>query len=100
MIRVAVRIDDVPDRLFGVRANCGEQLFTFAQAAARIDHRDRIAADDEPDIGDGAFVFPRHQFRRANVHKDPGRDLADRQGFLLFLREGWPGQHGDRGKNG
>ena len=99
MIRMAVRIYDVPDRLFRMRANSGEQLFTLAQAASRVDHRDRVAADDEPDIGDGAFVFPGHQRGRAGVHKNPGRDFADRQRALLFLRERRPGQHRGGGED-
>ena len=70
-----------------VRARIGrEQLQSLANAAAGIDDRNCVVADDEPDIGDGAFVLARHQCGLADMHEYTGRDLADRQRSLLRLR--------------
>lgn len=52
MIRMTVGVDDIADRLLGARTDCREQAPPFADAAAGIDHRDGIIADDEADIGD------------------------------------------------
>ena len=71
VIRMAVGGDDIPDRLVGVRANGREQFLALGHAAAGVDHRHRVGADDEADIGDGAFVGVRHEFGRAEMHENP-----------------------------
>ena len=60
---------------------------SFANAAAGVDHRDRVLADDESDIGDVAVVLARHQRGLALMHEYAWGDLADRQFWLLRLRE-------------
>src|SRR5678815_1701815 len=50
VIGMAVGIDDIADRPVGAGANGGEQALALANAAARVDHRDRAFADDETDI--------------------------------------------------
>src|SRR5579859_6130604 len=99
MIGMAVRIYDEADWLFRMRSNSREQLLALAHAPSRIDHRDRLAADDEAEIGDGALIFPRHQCRCPQVYKESGCDLADRKGALPLLRQNWPGEHCDRSKH-
>ena len=69
VIGMAVRIDDVSDRLVGPGTNGCHQLSSLAQAAARIDHGDRVLADDEADIGDRAVVLARHLRGLAVVHE-------------------------------
>src|SRR5205823_5698553 len=46
MIGMAVRIDDVADRLAGPGTNGCHQLPPFTNAAPRIDHGDCILSDD------------------------------------------------------
>ena len=86
VIRMAVGVDDVADRLVGAGADRREQLPSLADAAAGIDHRNRACADDEPDIGDRAIVLARHQRGFADVHEYAGGDLAHRQVDRLRLR--------------
>ena len=70
-----------------VRARiAASSLCAFANAAAGIDHRDRVVADDESDIGDRAVVLARHQRDLAGMHEYSGRDFAHRQFLLLRLR--------------
>src|SRR6478735_3856055 len=47
VVGMAMRIDDVADRLSGPGANGCQQLSPFADAATRIDHGDGLVADDE-----------------------------------------------------
>jgi hypothetical protein len=85
MIGMAVRVDDVADRLAGAGANGCHQLPSLADAATRIDHGDRILADDETNIGNCAVVVACHQCGLAVVHEDAIRNRAD--GQLPLLRE-------------
>ena len=66
---------------------CGKQSRAFARAAAGIDHRDTIGADDEADIGDAAFVGFVHQIDGAEVNIDARRNLRDRQRRERLLRQ-------------
>src|SRR5581483_8157852 len=69
------------------RADGAEKLASFAHAAAGIDHRDRVVAHDESDIGDGAFVLARHQGDGADMDEDAGSDFGDGQGRLSRMGE-------------
>ena len=86
VIRMAVGVDDVPDRLVGARPDRREQLTSLADTAAGIDYRNRACADDKPDIGDRAIVLARHQGGFADVHEYSGGDFAHRQVDRLRLR--------------
>jgi hypothetical protein len=66
---MAVRIDDVADRLAGPGTNGRHQLSSLAEAATRIDHGDGVLANDETDIGDRAVVLARHLRGLAVVHE-------------------------------
>ena len=93
MIGVVVRVDDVSDRFVGPGADGCEQLQSLANAAARINDRDGIAADDESGIGNGAIVLACHQGGCAGVHEYAGRDFAHRQVDLPRLRYGRYAEH-------
>src|ERR1700730_11881168 len=99
MIRVTVSVYDVSDRLFRARANGREQLPPLANTASGINHRDRVIANDEPDIGDGPFVLRCHERRQARVHEYPRLDFTDWQRTLLRLRERRCAKHCEREKN-
>ena len=86
MIGMAMRIDDVADRLAGPGTNSRHQLSSLAQAATRIDHRDRVLANDETDIGNPAVVLTRHLRGLAGVHEHAIRNGANRQRLLLRAR--------------
>ena len=77
VIGVAVRIDDVTDRLVGPRTNSCHQSPSLAKTATGIDHGDRILSDDETDIGNRAVVLARHLRGLAVVHEHAIRDGVD-----------------------
>ena len=84
-----MRVDDIANRLRRHRADRGKQARAFARAAAGIDHRDRIVADDEADIGGVALVGLVHHVDVADVNVDAGRDLGDgqrRRALVALLR--------------
>jgi hypothetical protein len=85
VIGMAVRVDDLTDRLVGPRPNSSNELPPFANAATGIDDCDGVASDDKTDIGDRAFVLARHQLNRPDVNENAGRDFADVQCGLLRL---------------
>ena len=85
VIGVAMRVDDVADRLVGPRANGCQQSSSLAKAATGIDHGDGILSDDETDIGNRAVVLARHLRGLAVVHEHAVRDGVD--GQLPLLRE-------------
>ena len=60
MIGMAMRVDDVSDRLVGAGSDGREQLQSLANAATGVDDRNGVGADDEPDIGNSAIVLARH----------------------------------------
>ena len=95
VVRMAMGVDDVADRLVGPGTNGREQLLSLTYAAPGIDDRNRALADDETDIGDRAVVLARHQRGLADVHEDTGRDFVNRQWLLLRLREGWRDEQGE-----
>ena len=55
-------------------------------AAAGIDHGNRVIADDETDIGDGALVLARHQRDAPICTKILGATSRHRQFLFLRLR--------------
>ena len=70
-----------------VRARiAASSLSPFANATAGVDHRNRVVADDESDIGSRAVVLARHQRDLAGMHEYFGRDFAHRQFLPLCLR--------------
>src|SRR5258705_6475582 len=83
MIGVAVRIDDIPDRLVGSGPNSRHQLSSLADTAAGIDHGDRILSDDETGIGNRAVVRTWHLRGLALVHEYTIRNRVDWRGLLL-----------------
>ena len=83
---MSVRVDDIADRFVGLRADRGKQLPSFADAAAGVDHGDRVVAHDKSHVGDRAFVFTRHQCDVADMHENARRDFGDRQRLLLRTR--------------
>ena len=86
VVRMAVRVDDISDRLVGAGADRSQQPLAFANAAAGVDHRHRVVADDEPDIGGRALVLAGHQRDLADMHEYFRRDFAHRQFLLLRPR--------------
>ncbi len=89
MIRMDMGIDDVAYRLRRHGADRRKKPFTFARAAAGIDHRDRFIADDEADIGGVALIRLVHHLDGTDVNIDAGRDFGHRQrrDRLLFPGE-------------
>ena len=73
MVGMHVRVDHVADRLGGPCTDRGQQAAALADAAAGIDHRNGVVADDKCDVGNGAFVVAAHERQGAGVNEDPGR---------------------------
>jgi hypothetical protein len=94
-----MRIDDVADRLTCPCVNGCHQLPSFTNAATCIDHRDRVLANDETDIGDRAVVLTRHLRGFAIVHEHAIRDGIDGQFLLLRARGCCRSQHRERDRN-
>ena len=65
-------VDHVADRLGRPRTDRGQQPAALARAAAGIDHRNGVVADDESDVGNGAFVVAAHERQGADVNEDAG----------------------------
>src|SRR4051794_37704763 len=99
VIGMAMRVDDVADRLAGPGANGCHQLSSLAEAATRIDHGDRILSNDEADIGDRAVVLARHLRGLAVVHEYAIRNGIDGQLPLLRARGCHRSEHRERGKD-
>src|SRR5882757_6246956 len=88
MIRMAVRVDDVPDRLVGTGADRRKQLLSLTNAAAGIDHGNSVFANNESDIGNCAVVLARHERGLAVVYEQARSDFAYGQLLLLRPRKG------------
>ena len=58
-----MRVDDIANRLWRHRADRGKQARSFARAAAGIDDRNRIVADDEAEHWRHHPDWPRSSFR-------------------------------------
>src|SRR5204863_9988238 len=97
MIGMAVRIDDVPDRLAGPGTNGCHQLSSFAEAATRIDHGDRILSNDETDIGNRAVVLACHLRGLAVVHEYAIGNGVNEQLLSLCVRSCRSSKHRERG---
>ncbi len=99
MIGVAMRIDDVPDRLVGPGTNSCHQSSSLADAAAGIDHRDCILSDDETDIGDRTVVLTCHLRGSAVVNEYAIRNGVDGQLLLLRARSCHRSEHRERSQD-
>ena len=88
MVGVDVGVDHVADRLGRAGADRRQQPAPFTHAAAAIDHRDPLVADDKSEIGNRTFVVTRHEREGAGVNKDPARHLGYSEGFRKLLRAG------------
>ena len=86
VVRMAVGVDDVSDRLVGTGADRRQQPLPLANAASGVDHRNRAVANDESDIGSRTVVLAGHQRGLASMNEYSGRDFAHRQFLLLRLR--------------
>src|SRR6267142_7033072 len=82
VIRMAVRIDNVPDRFVGTGTDRRKQLLSLAHAAAAVDHGNGVFADNESDIGNRTVVLACHERGLAAVHDQAGSDLAYGQPLL------------------
>ena len=80
VIGMNVRVDDIANRLWRHGADRSQQTRTFARAAAGIDHRNRVIADNEADIGGVALIGLVHHVDIADVNVDAGRDLETGNG--------------------
>ena len=76
VIGMNMRIDDIANRLRRHVADRGKQARAFAHAAAGINHRHRIVADDEADIGGVTLIGLTHHVDIADVNVDAGCDLG------------------------
>ena len=76
MIGMGVGVDDVANELLRLFAQRREEGAAFDQAAARVDHRDRVVADDRSEIGDVARIFPGHEGSFALMGVNAGGDFA------------------------
>jgi len=69
VVRMAVRVDDVSDRLFGMGTDRRKQPLPLANATSRVDHRNRAFANDESYIRNRAVVLARHKRGHAMMHE-------------------------------
>ncbi len=65
------------NRQLRARADRLEEALSDARAAAGVDHRDAVAADDEARIGGVALVARGKDLVAALVDENAGRDLLD-----------------------
>jgi hypothetical protein len=79
VVGVDVARDHVADRPAGDLPDRLAQPCPGAQAAAAVDDRDRVGADDEADVGDRALVLGARELMHALMDEDAGRDLRHRQ---------------------
>lgn len=84
MIRMTVGVDDILDWLVGDAPHRFSKRTALAHAAAGIDDRNSIAANDKTDIGDGPLVLRVHQFIDPEVNVNAWRHLADRKWIEAF----------------
>jgi hypothetical protein len=96
VVGVDVGQDNITDRPIRAGADRRSQRASFREAAAGIDDRDGLIADDEADIGDRVLVRGRRLLVHSVVDKDAGRDFRHRQrgGFRATRRR--PEHDGDR----
>lgn len=78
VIGMNVRQHHITDRQLGPRANREAQAAAVMQAAAGIDHRHRIATDDETEVGDGVEVARGGVLGNALTNVNAGCDLRHR----------------------
>src|SRR6185312_8460059 len=70
VVGMHVRIDDIANRLQRHAADRRQQTRALANAATGINNRNRIAADDEADIGSVALIGLGHQFDVTDMNID------------------------------
>ncbi len=80
--------DHIADRLIGAGAYCGAERDALYEAAAGIDDRDRVAADNKADIGDSVFVCGRRLLMHPLVNEYPCGDFRHRQRRRLGMSHG------------
>ena len=88
MIRMAVGIYDVSDRLVGDSTHGCEQTTAFAHTAAAVNHRHTIVADHKADVSDRALVFRAHERVRTEVNVHARGHFTDRKRLDRLLRIG------------
>src|SRR5262249_3388554 len=98
MIGMAMRADDVSDRLVGAGADRRQQPPSLTHTAAGVDHRDRLVTDDEADIGDRAVVLARHQRSLTLMHEQAWSHFADVKRLRRCARSGQRAENGKRAK--
>src|SRR5262245_9653715 len=98
MIGMAMRVDDVSDRLVRAGADRRKQLAALTHTAAGVDHRDRLVTDDEADIGDRAVVLASHQRSLALMHEQTGSHFADVERLRRCAHNSQRAENGKRGK--
>jgi len=76
MVRMHVGVDYIANRLVGHGADGVAQLASNLDTAQRVDHRNRIAANNEACIGHVAAIFGRLHLIAALMHEHAGSDLA------------------------
>jgi hypothetical protein len=86
MIRMHVGQDQVRDGQIRGGPHRREQRLAFRPAAAGIDDRDTLVADDETQVGDVAQVVRVGDLLSAGAQIDTGRDLGDLQRLRNRLR--------------
>ena len=88
--------DHISDRPIRAGADRCAQRASLREAAAGVDDRHGLIADDEADIGDRVLVRGRRLLVHSVVDKDAGRDFRHRQrgGFRTTCRR--PEHDGDR----
>ena len=102
MVRMHVGVDHVADRLVGHGADGVAQALPHDGAAQRVDHRDRLAADDEAGIRHVALILRRLHLDTSLMHEDARRDLAEfdrvRRRRCGMSRNGAQKRHGGESK--
>jgi hypothetical protein len=90
-----MRHHNIPDRQARDLPNGRAQTLTVNQTSARIHHRNRIPADDEPDVRDGIVVRGRRVFVNAPSDVDPRGNFVGgegRSGCRVRYRSGQSGE--------
>ena len=83
---MGVGVDDIANGFAGAGADGREQPATLLGAAAGVDDRDGIVADDESQIGNRAFVVMAHDRERADMNEHSRRRFRDCEGLGKLRR--------------
>src|SRR5262249_22981216 len=88
VVGMHMRVDDIADGLGRMGADRSKQPASLAHAAAGINDRDSVVADDETEIGNGTLVVMGHKLERADMSKHSTRQLRYGERFKESLRVG------------